>query len=105
MWPLDGSGGGVGASNAKKRVVQAVTTGFVASGFIVGGVATLREQYESIPTWAFTESLATGVAIILASVVIGLFPAAEGRQRVPIVEYVALSVIVVAWLIASFAII
>jgi serine/threonine protein kinase len=105
MWPLDGSGGGVGASNAKKRVVQAVTTGFVASGFIVGGVATLREQYESIPTWAFTESLATGVAIILASVVIGLFPAAEGRQRVPVVEYAALSVIVVAWLIASFAII
>ena len=69
------------------------------------GAAPLGEQYESIPNWVFTESLATGVAIILASVVIGWFHGATARQRVPVAEYVALGVIGVAWLIASVAII
>ena len=68
-------------------------------------VATLREQYESIPNWVFTESLVTGAAIILASVVIGWFHGATARQRVPVAEYVALGVIGVAWLIASVAMI
>jgi hypothetical protein len=102
---LDGNGGGLRTLIEKKRVAKAVAAGFVVSGFIAGGVATLSEQYESMPNWAFTESLATGVAIILASVVIGWFHGAKGRQRVPMVEYVALSVIVVAWLIATVAII
>jgi serine/threonine protein kinase len=89
----------------KKRMTQVVGTGFVASGFIAGGVATLSEQYESMPSWAFTESLATGVAITLASAVIGWFHGEKGRQEAPVMEYVALSVIVLAWLTASVAII
>jgi len=89
----------------KRRVTQVVAAGFVASGFVVGGVATLSEQYESLPSWAFTESLATGVAIILASAVVGWFHGETGRQETPVIEYVALGMIVVAWLTASYAII
>jgi serine/threonine-protein kinase len=89
----------------RKRMTQVVGTGLVASGFIAGGVATLSEQYESMPSWAFTESLATGVAITLASTVIGWFHGEKGRQEAPAIEYVALSVIVLAWLTASLAII
>ena len=103
--PLDGNGGRFRTLVEKKRLAHAVAAGFVVSGFIVGGVATLNEQYESMPSWAFTESLATGVAIILGSVVIGWFHGAEGRQRLSAVEYVALGVIVVAWLIATLVII
>ena len=103
--PLAGSGGGFRALIEKKRVARVVAAGFVVSGFIAGGVATLSEQYEFMPSWAFTESLATGVAIILASVVIGWFHGAKGRQRVPVLEYVELGVIAVAWLLASLAII
>jgi serine/threonine protein kinase len=100
--PLDEGGRGLPET---KRVVRVVATGLIVSGFIVGGVATLSQRYESMPDWAFSESLATGVAIILASVVIALFPGREGRQSVPVVEYVALSVIVVAWLMATLVII
>jgi len=103
--PLGGNGGGLRTLIEKKRVVRVVAAGFVVSGFVAGGVATLSEQYEFMPNWAFTESLATGVAIIMASVVIGWFHGAKGRQRVPVVEYVALGMIAVAWLIASVAII
>ncbi len=102
--PLDGDGGGLRTLIEKKRVARVVAAGFVVSGFIAGGVATLSEQYESMPSWAFTESLATGAAIILASIVIGWFHGAEGRQKLSVIEYVALSLIVVAWLIASLII-
>ncbi len=105
LQPLDENGGDLRTLIEKKRVVRVVAAGFVVSGFVAGGVATLNEQYEFMPSWAFTESLATGVAIIMASVVIGWFHGAKGRQRVPVVEYVALGVIAVAWVIASLAII
>jgi len=89
----------------KKRMTQVVGTGLVTSGFIVGGVATLTEQYESMPSWAFTESLATGVAITLASAVVGWFHGERGSQEAPVIEYVALGVLILAWLGASVAIV
>jgi serine/threonine protein kinase len=89
----------------KKRMTQVVAAGFVASGFVVGGVATLSEQYESMPSWAFTESLATGAAIVLASAVVGWFHGEKGRQQAPPIEYAALGLIVLAWLAASLTII
>jgi serine/threonine protein kinase len=103
--PSDDGGERLKTLIGRKRMTQVVATGFVASGFIAGGVATLSEQYESVPSWAFTESLATGVAITLASAVIGWFHGEKGRQEAPVMEYVALSVIVLAWLAASVAII
>lgn len=89
----------------ERRMTQVVAAGFVASSFVVGGVATLSEQYESMPSWAFTESLVTGGAMILASAVVGWFHGEKGRQEAPMIEYVALGIILLAWLTASYAII
>jgi len=60
MQPQEGDGGRRRTLIEKKRMGRAVAGGFVASGFVAGGVATLNEQYEFMPDWAFTESLATG---------------------------------------------
>lgn len=106
-WQLErpnGKRGGLEAGG-KRGVPQVIAGGFVVAGFIVGGVATLVEQYPNMPDWAFTEALATGGAILLGSAVVEWFHGPKGPQRGTVPEYVLLSVIVVAWLLASLAII
>ena len=47
--------------------------GSVIAGFIIGSTATLDEQYDWIPEWAFTEALVTGAAIFLVAIVLAAY--------------------------------
>lgn len=86
----------------ERRVPAAVGAGGVVSGFIIGGVTTLNQEYvDLLPRWAFTEALVTGAAIVAGSAVVGWYHGGRGAQKLEVVEAAVLASIFAAWLVAS----
>lgn len=83
-----------------------VGAAFVCAGFLVGGVATLDEQYDGLlPEWAFTLALVTGAMMLLSAAVFDWYqdrPSSLSKRRW---DRLIMAGLALAWLAAAFVIV
>ncbi len=81
----------------RRRVPQVVGLAIAFGVGLIGLVSALAQRYP-IPGWAFDFSIATAIAVLLASAVVAWFHGEKGRQEAPPLEYALLGTIVLAWI-------
>jgi serine/threonine-protein kinase len=84
----------------KRRVPQIVGIAVAASVAIIGLASDLTGDGR-LPEYAVDLSLALSGAMVVGSAVVAWFHGERGKQRAPVIEYVLLGLVAVAWLVVS----
>jgi serine/threonine protein kinase len=84
----------------KRRVPQIVGIAVAGSVALIGVVSDLAGDGR-LPDTSVDLALTLSAAMVLASAVVSWFHGARGRQSAPVVEYLLLGLIAVAWVVAS----
>ena len=84
-----------------KNLIQIVGMAVAGGVGLVGLAGTLYENGEVVPYWMFLLTLPLSACGVMALTVIGWFHGEKGKQDVPMIEWLLLSLIGVAWLMSS----